>query len=133
MSIWTRLSLVCVAGLLFVTGAYLTNWERARNLERDLHQTRAELERIHIEHRDTLDAITSALDAREAIHEQARLREEKMRKTLQEDPLASMPLSDDLRMCIQWDAETANCEVYAPANPDGRHKDSGQNQSSDSW
>lgn len=128
MSIWTRLSLLCLAGLLFVGGAYLTNRERARDLERQLLETRTELERLHIDHRDTLDAITSALDAREAIHEQARLREKRLQKTLEKDPLAAMPLSDDLRMCLQWDAENRVC-LDAPTGPASGHRDTGPQES----
>lgn len=133
MNTWTRLTLLCVAGLLFVAGAYLTNRERAKHLEAELYKTRSELEQLHVDHRDTMDAITSALDAREAIHEQAKLRENKLQKALEDDPLSSMPLSDALRMCIQWDAASGICEVPSSGGAAGRHHDSGSFKCQDGW
>lgn len=131
MSLWTRLSLLCVAALLFVGGAYLMNFERALHLERQLQAAQAEIEKMHIDHRDTLDAITSALDTREAIHEQAKLREQKLQKTLESDPLADVPISDELWMCIQWDAQSGECEVAAPVGAAGGHPDPGSQKGQD--
>ena len=122
MSIWTRLTLLCIAGLLFVAGAYLVNRDRALRLERELAATRMELENLHIDHRDTMDAITSALDAREAIHEQARFKEEKLRKALENFPHASVPLPDDVRMRLQGERD---CEIPAAGNSASGHDNPG--------
>lgn len=107
-----------LAVCLFCYAGYLVYCQRQAQIElqNQLLSTRQELEQLHVDHRDTMDAINNALDARDAINEQAKLREERLRRTLKNDPVADMPISDDLRMCLQWD-ENGNCEVSAAREP----------------
>ena len=121
MSLITRILLVGVAGVLFIGGSYLTNREQIRALEKKVATAEAELERVQIDHRDTLDAINKAMTAREAVHAQASFCERRMREALAENQdLASLPLSDSLWMCLQWpdeDGEMATTPSAAGRDP----------------
>lgn len=125
--IWQYLALGAAAVFLFI-GLWLVGWQHTLRLERELSDAKASIEQMQIDHRDTLDAITKAHDAREAIHEQARLREEKLRKALENHELADCPVPDEWRMRLQWDKSD---EVPATGEAASGCGDSGQGTDQD--
>lgn len=122
MSIWLRITLAGAAIALFLGGASLCNWQYARRLEGELETAEGRIEQMGIEHRDTLEAMSKAMETREAIHERARIMEERLCKAIDKDPLCGMRLSDDLRLRLLWNE---NSKIPAAGNPAAGHSDTG--------